>query len=384
MQSSKVVENQEPKISSFDLKNFIKQVFAPKKGEKLCILIDLENPADVKDFAFLEMDGHTAQKKAHEVFYQGLKEGIFPLDAVDFFAYQMTSGNNSELPTEAVAVDGSVIALKDIYTSYNIILGIGTFSATAPLTAAAKEYDFRGATMPGLDDFIINSGLSIDYQKLKTVTENIRLGLTGADSADLEFEVGDVKCSLHLYLGDQLAQKNDGICHKKREFVNLPAGKVYFVPFDAEGSFPMKFEDGSIALMLVSKGKVTEAKWISGNKNKIKEFQKKINSEKVCGIIGELGFGTSQCPYSGCYAQDGKIFGKMHLGIGRNDHLHGSVNLRSFIDEKNASHEDILFSKEKTPEIKVIKVTLNRNGKKEILIQNDEPGEYLLNLFNVQ
>ena len=59
----------------FDLSRLLRTVFDPKKGEKLCILIDLENPADVKGFAFLKNDKLPVQKKAYEIFYQRSQKG---------------------------------------------------------------------------------------------------------------------------------------------------------------------------------------------------------------------------------------------------------------------------------------------------------------------
>lgn len=385
MQSTKMLSNQELTFPPFNLHRLLKTVFAPKKGEKLCILIDLDNPEDVKNFNFLKMDGYTAQKKAYEVFYKGLKKDEsdkLELGQVDLFAYQMTGGSNLELPATVSSPDGKVLNLiTDVYQKYDIILCIGSFSAMAPLTAASKEYGFRGSTMHGFNDIILNSGLAVDYAEVNKTTEKLRLGMTGADSADIEFEVGEHKCQLHVYLGDQMAQKSDAICHKGKDIVNLPAGEVYFVPYDAEGSFPMKFDDGTLALMIVSKGRVKKAKLISGDQNTVDEFQRKINEDKAAGIIGELGFGTQVLPYSGSDIQDEKIFGTFHIATGRNDHLHGSINLDRFIDKKNATHDDILFSKTRTPEIKVVKVTMKRNGQTETLIENYEPKEYLLNLI---
>jgi hypothetical protein len=384
MQSTKMILDEELKFPPFDLPRLIKTVFAPKKNEKICILIDLDNPEDVKNFNFLKMDGYPAQKYAHDIFYQGLKNSIgnFGFVSVDFYAYAITGGSNLELPETVIDVEGKKLDLvKDVYQKYDIILCIGTHSATAPLAAAAKEYNFRGATMHGMNDIIINSGLAVDYAEVSKTTEKLRLGLTGADSADIEFEVAEHKYHLHVYLGDQIAQKSHGICHKKKEVVNLPAGEVYFVPYDAEGTFPMKFDDGTMALMIVSKGRVKKTTLISGDQNTVDEFQMKINNDKAAGIIGELGFGTQNLPFAGSDIQDEKIFGTIHIATGRNDHLHGSINLDRFIDKKNATHDDILFSKTKTPEIKVTKVTMKRNGKVELLIVNYEPQEYLLNLI---
>lgn len=361
----------------FELAEFLKSAFAIKDGEKVCVLIDLEEPKDIKGGEFLRAGGHLAQKKAYELFYEGLK-------GADLFAYRMTGGNNLELSAEAMSLCGQVVDFKkDIYQKYDVIFSIGTFSATAPLAAAAKEYGFRGASMPGLNEMILNNGLNTDFKKMAAITEKVKSGMTGADSADIEFLVGDTTYKLHFYLGDQVAQKVDGICHKKKMWTSLPAGKVYFVPYDAEGSFPMKFVDGGIAICQVGKGCIKKMKLLSGESGEFSALQKKIESDKAFGIIGELGFGTAELPYSGNYLQDAKIFGTFHFGIGRNDHLNGSVNLARFKDKKKAAHEDILFSKERTPEIMIKKVTLKRNGKQELLIENNEPQKYLNQLTDI-
>ena len=73
----------------------------------------------------------------------------------EFFAYEETGGSNLDLPDRAVAQNGTGLSLeKDIYPNYDIILCISTYSATAPLTAFAKQYGFRGATLHGVNDII--------------------------------------------------------------------------------------------------------------------------------------------------------------------------------------------------------------------------------------
>ena len=72
----------------------------------------------------------------------------------------MTGGSNLDMPDEAFAIDGTQLSLeKDIYPNYDLILCISTYSATAPLTAFAKKYGFRGATLHGLNQIILNTGL---------------------------------------------------------------------------------------------------------------------------------------------------------------------------------------------------------------------------------
>lgn len=305
------------------------------------------------------------------------------LGACDFYAYQKTGGSNLELPETVTAPDGSKKRLdSEIYTNYNIILCIGNYSATAPLTAAAKKYGFRGATMHGVNDIIINSGLSVDYNQVSKSTEKLRLGMTKADSATIDFEFDHHPYSLHIDLGKQEAQKSHGLCPEAGDVVNLPAGEVYFVPQNAYGSFPIKFEeDGTFALMEVQEGKVVKATLLRGNQKTVDAFQDKLSSDPAVGILGELGFGTQVLPYASADIQDEKIFGTFHLATGRNDHLTGNVTKEQFHNPKNATHEDILFSSTKTPEINLKQVWMARNGKTELLIENYAPAPYLLNLL---
>ncbi len=248
------------KFPAFSLTRLLQTVFAPKGGERVAILIDLADPRDIKDFAFLMDDSLTIQRKAHDVFYQGLKNGTLAemgLTGGDIFAYKKTGGSNLDLPETAFAPDGKELNLeRDIYPNYKIILCISTFSATAPLTAFAKKYGFRGATLHGVNDIILSTGLAVDYNEVSKQAEKLRLGLTRADRFEIDYEVLGQKASLTLHTNKQEAQKSHGICRGGPDVANLPAGEVYFVPESAEGTFPLKYEDGTIGILDVAEGRV--------------------------------------------------------------------------------------------------------------------------------
>jgi leucyl aminopeptidase (aminopeptidase T) len=196
--------------------------------------------------------------------------------------------------------------------------------------------------MHGLNDTILASGLAVDYNEVSRLTEKLRHGMTEADHVEIDFEVDGKKYHLFIELGKQNAQKSHGICREGPDIANLPAGEVYFVPQDAKGDFPIKFEsDGTLGVMHVSQGRVENAKLIRGNQKTIDAMNHRLATDPSTGILGELGFGTQVLPYSGSDIQDEKIFGTFHLATGRNDHLSGSVTLDRFVHESNASHDDI-------------------------------------------
>ncbi len=370
---------------SFSLSRLIKTVFDPRAGERVAILIDLDDPQDIKNLAFLKNPDLTIQKYAYEVFYKGLKKGVLSelnLSGGEIFAYRITGGSNLDLPDAAVTPDGTNLSFEnDIYPNYNLILCISTYSATAPLTAFAKKFGFRGATLHGLNQIILNSGLAVDYDQVSKDAEKLRLGMTRADWVEIDFTYGRDEFTLRLELSKQEAQKSHGLCRGRPDIANLPAGEIYYVPTGASGQFPLKFEDGTIGLMTVKGGRIVDSSLLKGNQETIDAHKRKLQSDPLTGELGELGFGTQLLPVSGRDIQDEKILGTLHVATGRSDHLGGHLTPDKFVNKKNATHDDILFAPHKTPEINVPQVRMKRNGKIEILIESLQPAPYMADLL---
>jgi aminopeptidase len=369
----------------FSLTRLLKTVFNPSAGERVGILIDLEDPHKIKDFEFLKDPDLTIQRHAYEVLYLGLKKGTLSeldLTGGEMFAYKITGGSNLDLPEQAVAVDGTELNLEEaIYLNYKLILCCSTYSATAPLTAFAKKYGFRGATLHGLNQIILDSGLAVDYNEVSAKAEKLRLGMTRADWVEIDFTYGRQKFTLHLDLGRQEAQKSHGLCRGGPDIANLPAGEIYYVPTGAAGQFPLKFEDGTIGLMTVEEGRIVDSSLLKGCQRTIDEHKRKIQSDPATGELGELGFGTQLLPVSGRDIQDEKVLGTLHVATGRSDHLGGHLTPAKFKNIKNATHDDILFAPHKTPEINVPQVRMLREGKTEVLIENFQPAAYMAELL---
>lgn len=380
-----VIMNPETRVfPEFSLERLLGSVFEPTDDCRVCILIDLEDMFLMEGYGFLDADGHEVQKKAYEEFYLGLKDGGMEelgMTGGEMFAYPMTHGSNLDLRDECYDAAGNELSLdRDIYSNYDIILCISTFSATAPLTAKAKEFGFRGATMHGLNDVILNSGLAVDYEQVSADAEKIRLAMTRADSIEIDFELEDGSIlTAWLGLDGQEAQKSHGLCRGLApDVANLPAGEVYFVPVDARGQFPMKYEDGTLGVLEVDDRNIVKSTLIEGNQETIDAHNRRLADDPMTGTLGELGFGTQVLPVSGADIQDEKVLGTCHLATGRDDHLGGDIVPDMFKKHENSTHDDILFAPHKTPNFNISQVRMKRGDQEEVIIENFRIGQYVL------
>lgn len=379
--STRIMDPYRP-FPPFSLSRLLRTTFSPKPGERIALLIDLPDPHLVRDLAFLRDASLTIQRHAHEAFYRGLQEGVLAelgLEGGELFAYRVTGGSNLDLPDLCVTPEGRELSLeRDVYPRYQILLCISTFSATAPLTAFAKRFGFRGATLHGLNDIILRTGLAVDYNEVSRQAEKLRLAMTRADGFEIDFEVEGRKVTLALRTDGQEAQKSHGLCRGDQpDVANLPAGEVYFVPTGAEGAFPMRYEDGTLGMMEVRDGRIIGATLLRGQAATVDQHNARLRDDPMTGALGELGFGTQELPPSGRDIQDEKVLGTLHVATGRSDHLGGHLTPDKFASARNASHDDILFAPHKTPEIRVLEARMLRDGRVTPVIRDYQPAEHL-------
>lgn len=370
----------------FSLKRLLTTCFGEGQGEKLCILIDLPDPKEIEDFRFLGDESLSIQNYGYETFYKRLRDG--GLEELNYtggeiYAYRETGGSNLDMEDDCYDPSGNRLSLeRDIYPNYGIILTVSTYSATAPLTAQAKKFGFRGATLHGLNQVIVETGLSVDYNRVSEEAERLRQGLTRADRFELDFEVENQLTTLTLETEGQEAQKSHGLCPRgEPDVANLPAGEVYFVPTTGSGKFPFKYADETLGLLTVEDGKIVRSRLIYGDYSLIEEHNRKLADDPMTGALGELGFGTQKLPFSGRDIQDEKILGTCHIATGRDDHLGGHLTPELFKHRENASHDDVLYAPHKTPEIKVKQVRMIRGGESTVILEDYAPAAYLRELL---
>ena len=143
----------------------------------------------------------------------------------------------------------------------------------------------------------------------------------------------------------------------------------------------MKYENGTLGMMTVTAGRIVHARLLSGDPATIEAHNYKLTSDPVTGELGELGFGTQELPPSGRDIQDEKILGTLHVATGRSDHLGGTLTPDRFASRMNATHDDVLFSSTKTPEIRVPQARVYRDGEVHSVIEDYLPTQYVKSLM---
>jgi leucyl aminopeptidase (aminopeptidase T) len=208
----------------------------------------------------------------------------------------------------------------------------------------------------------------------------MRRALTRADSMRLDWDVAGNTVALDLALGAQEAQKSHGLVRVRGDVANLPAGEVYWVPVGAEGLLPRQFEDaaGTIAVFDVRDGGIAGLhRLVRGDRDVVDGYLALIAEDPNAGRLTELGLGTQRLPWAHVDLQDEKILGTAHVATGRSDHLGGAIGSGQFRNPRNATHEDILYTPVKTPDVALRRVTMRRGGGEFPILEDYQPAAFL-------
>jgi aminopeptidase len=242
---------------------------------------------------------------------------------------EMKSGRiNGEEPSGIIA---------DLMQKFDVVLCPTAKSLThtdARRNASAKGV--RVATFPGITKDVMIRGMNADYKaiskrtiKLQKILEKGKfVRVTAPAGTDISFKITDRKVI-----------PSKGLFHKKGESGNLPTGETFLAPVEgtSNGVFVV---DGSMAgLGLIKNANIKIevqngfATKISGGRlaNKLKVMLDKVG--KNARNIAEFGIGTNDsAKLSGVLLEDEKVMGTIHIALGNNVSMGGSINVPIHLD----------------------------------------------------
>ncbi len=200
----------------------------------------------------------------------------------------------------------------------------------------ASKKGARIATFPGITREVMIRGLNADYKKIsersirvkKVLEKGKEVRVTAPAGTDISFSIRGRKA---------IASK--GLFHKKGESGNLPTGETFLAPVEgtANGVFVV---DGSMAGLGLVKGSKIKIHVKDGFAAGIKggaaagKLKKMLDSVgKNARNIAEFGIGTNDsAKLSGILLEDEKVMGTIHIALGNNVSMGGSVNVPIHLD----------------------------------------------------
>jgi aminopeptidase len=194
----------------------------------------------------------------------------------------------------------------------------------------------RVGTLPGITEEVMIRTMSADYHRIAELTYKVTEVLDKGNMAQLTTALGT---DIRIPIKGIKAISSTGLIQKAGTFGNLPSGESYLMPeegkanglFIVDGSMAGigKIEDEPIKIT-VENGMAVK---ISGGKEawKLNEMIEAVG-EKARNLA-ELGVGTNyMAMITGEILEDEKVAGTVHLALGNNMSMGGTVDVGFHVD----------------------------------------------------
>ena len=200
----------------------------------------------------------------------------------------------------------------------------------------ASAKGVRIATFPGITKEVMIRGMNADYNAISKRTIKLQRILEKGKSVRVTAPAGT---DISFQIEGRKVIPSKGLFHAKGESGNLPTGETFLAPVEgtSHGVFVV---DGSMAgLGLIKNANIKievengYATKISGGTvaKKLKVMLDKVGKE--ARNIAEFGIGTNDsAKLSGVLLEDEKVMGTIHIALGNNVSMGGSVNVPIHLD----------------------------------------------------
>jgi len=194
----------------------------------------------------------------------------------------------------------------------------------------------RVGTMPGITEDVMVRTMRADYHQIAKLTNRITEILTAGTIAHLTTPLGtDIK----IPINGIKALPSTGLVREKGQFGNLPSGESFLMPEEGK-AWGVFYIDASLAGVGLVKNEPIKITVEDGLAVKIegggqaKLFEKMVEEVGIQGRnLAELGVGTNYlAEIKGNTLEDEKVLGTVHLALGNNVTMGGTVNVGFHVD----------------------------------------------------
>ncbi|WP_049971672.1 aminopeptidase [Haladaptatus cibarius] len=200
----------------------------------------------------------------------------------------------------------------------------------------ANEAGTRAATLPGITEEVMVTGLSADYETIDQHCQDVLAQVEGAQEIRVTTDMGT---DITFEPGDREWYDDTGLCHDPGDFTNLPAGEVFVSPENVNGHYVVDgtmrphglLEDGQTLEFEVEDGYVTE---ISDDeiRSQVETAAEEVGQDAY--NLAELGIGTNVAVTElvGSVLLDEKAGGTVHIAIGDDAGIGGDTDAPLHLD----------------------------------------------------
>lgn len=339
-------------MSVEEKRKLFQDVFAPKKYERVLILIDEPHDEILDTTQWKER-----REMANDWFYvlnQMSEESGFSVEKAFFPA---TGINNKQLSYE----------IKNMIGTYNLVIAMTEFSVTSSLVLICNKNksSFRSASMPGVERRMEDTSLRADYPKVRQYALGLKRILNNVVGAEIDFSNQD-HLSLDLRNRNPLADLGD--CTLPGQTINLPSGETCIAPYEASqeekevfgqsktnGLLPVYYGDEFVRYQ-IQENSITK---ILGNGKKAASMKVFFNERKCRRNIAELGIGCNpNAIVTGNVLEDEKVPG-LHIAYGMSAHIGGKISCDT--------HQDICYPKDAPVEAESLILIHDDDRKTELI-----------------
>lgn len=243
----------------------------------------------------------------------------------------------NEIPVGKVNGEEPPKVTAELMKNFDVIL-IPTAKSLTHTKARreASENGARIATLPGITEDVMIRGLNADYNKIAALTLKLKEKLESVSWIRVTSEIGT---DITMSVKGRKILPSKGIFHARGESGNLPTGETFAAPvegssngvFVVDGSMAgIGVIDGDPIRVVVKNGMAVE---ITGDTKAelLNEMLDKVGPQ--ARNIAEIGIGTNEkVILSGVLLEDEKKLGTVHIALGNNKSMGGSVDVPIHLD----------------------------------------------------
>jgi leucyl aminopeptidase (aminopeptidase T) len=199
----------------------------------------------------------------------------------------------------------------------------------------ACEKGARIATLPGITADMFLRTMRTDWDLLSAKTRRVALALSAARMVEIKSAAGT---NLTFDTGGRPAKPDDGKIDTRGSYGNLPAGEAYLAPLEGsangtlvfDGSFPIAGILNEPLRLYVEHGEIVSASGHTCTHDLEKIFE---TYGRASRNIAEFGVGTLDTARIGGHVlEDEKVEGTIHIAIGDNASMGGTVKVPVHLD----------------------------------------------------